>query len=380
MRLLTSGLYVTNLVSAVLCERPVARWSRAAARRGVKPRRQVRSWALRTDGEVRGDVLVEARKERRHPPHTKMQPAPRSPKAIMMASTRGTSRTGGHLAYVAECADDADDLAGYVLGRVNERGSELPAPTSAASRTRPVDGHVTSLAVHAKHRRRGVARALMRRCTKIWRWRSTAPSCTSGVRMRKLCSSTRAGLRRRRRRAIVLPRRRGGLPRMQADVKARGGRRRGDLGLRRRRCSPRRSRSPSLVCGVNKQIGAHRPASSTVAAARELRLRERPGARSGERRRSCRPRARRGRRRHGSRSLSGVVVVVRVRLVDGKLPSSSSTSTACRWSGGGGSMAPVPFSARTCARSSRLGLDLYLMCPRGRNLLSSIRSHHDARR
>merc|ERR1712216_625632 len=59
----------------------------------------------------------------------------------------------GHLAYVAECVDDADDLAGYVLGRVNERGSELPAPVTASARTRPVDGHVTSLAVHAKGRR-----------------------------------------------------------------------------------------------------------------------------------------------------------------------------------------------------------------------------------
>ena len=165
MRLLTSGLYVTNLVSAVLCERPVARWSRAAARRGVKPRRQVRSWALRTDGEVRGDVLV---RRARNDDIPRIQRCNRAslPENYNDGFYARHIADWGHLAYVAECVDDADDLAGYVLGRVNERGSELPAPTSAASRTRPVDGHVTSLAVHAKHRRRGVARALMRQVHK----------------------------------------------------------------------------------------------------------------------------------------------------------------------------------------------------------------------
>ena len=164
MRLLTSGLYVTNLVSAVLCERPVARWSRKGLR-GVKPRRQVRSWALRTDGEVRGDVLV---RRARNDDIPRIQRCNRAslPENYNDGFYARHIADWGHLAYVAECVDDADDLAGYVLGRVNERGSELPAPVTAASRTRPVDGHVTSLAVHAKHRRRGVARALMRQVHK----------------------------------------------------------------------------------------------------------------------------------------------------------------------------------------------------------------------
>ena len=125
MRLLTSGL-VTNLVSAVFCERPVARWSRAAARRGVKPRRQVRSWALRTDGEVRGDVFLVRRAERRHPAYNDAT-APHSPKIIMMASTPAHRRLGP-LGVRPNRADDADDSAGYALGRVNERGSEPRRP------------------------------------------------------------------------------------------------------------------------------------------------------------------------------------------------------------------------------------------------------------
>ena len=80
----------------------------------------------------------------------------------MMASTRGTSRTGATWRTSPNVRMTPTTSRATSLGRVNERGSELPAPTSAASRTRPVDGHVTSLAVHAKHRRRGVARALMR--------------------------------------------------------------------------------------------------------------------------------------------------------------------------------------------------------------------------
>lgn len=163
MRHGTMLLTSMRMVSAVLCERPVARWSRAL--RGGKARRQVRSWALRSDGDVRGDVLVRRATQEDIP---KIQRCNRAslPENYNDGFYTRHIADWGHLAYVAECIDDADDLAGYVLGRVNERGSEQPAPTSPTARSRPVDGHVTSLAVHGKHRRRGVARALMRQVHK----------------------------------------------------------------------------------------------------------------------------------------------------------------------------------------------------------------------
>ena len=61
----------------------------------------------------------------------------------------------GHLAFVA----DADrEVVGYVLGRVNERHTETPAGPGS---TRPTEGHITSLAVSDRFRRRGVAKQLM---------------------------------------------------------------------------------------------------------------------------------------------------------------------------------------------------------------------------
>ena len=61
----------------------------------------------------------------------------------------------GHLAFVA----DADrEVVVYVLGRVNERHTETPAGPGS---TRPTEGHITSLAVSDRFRRRGVAKQLM---------------------------------------------------------------------------------------------------------------------------------------------------------------------------------------------------------------------------
>ena len=80
-----------------------------------------------------------------------------TPPRLRRGCSAETSRA--RLRYVAEAESE---VAGYVLGRINERGSELPAPPGSRARTGgECDGHVTSLAVHARHRRRGVARGLM---------------------------------------------------------------------------------------------------------------------------------------------------------------------------------------------------------------------------
>lgn len=202
MRLLTSGLYLTNLASAVLCERPMSRFARtsmSAVRYAslLKPKRRQR-WALEgatrdcderatraeNSSRVSGGPLrpvvsrashLEAyaaataapagnvRVNIRHARTDDIDEIQRCNRASLPENYNDSFYVRhltdwGNLALVAE-ADR--EIAGYVLGRVNERGTETPAAPDAPGAPGSTQGHITSLAVNDRYRRKGVAKQLM---------------------------------------------------------------------------------------------------------------------------------------------------------------------------------------------------------------------------
>mmetsp|Transcript_23165 Transcript_23165/g.72480 ORF Transcript_23165/g.72480 Transcript_23165/m.72480 type:complete len:237 (-) Transcript_23165:33-743(-) len=161
MRAVSSSLYAINVVSAVLSERPVRSFARGVARYAtLNPETSKRRRWGEADPHPFPDAAVTIRRARTADiPQIQRCNRASLPENYNDGFYARHLADWGQLAYVAEAESE---VAGYVLGRINERGSELPAPPGSRARTGgECDGHVTSLAVHARHRRRGVARGLM---------------------------------------------------------------------------------------------------------------------------------------------------------------------------------------------------------------------------